>query len=84
MNQNQKGSSNIFLILAVIVVLAVAGAYLLNSRTAPIPTATNNMPTNQAIQSPSGLDTASAELDTTNIDSLDTGMNQISSDTSSF
>lgn len=85
MNQNQKGSSNIFLILAVIVVLAVAGLYLLKGRTTTSPTATNNIPTNQAIQSDSDLQSASQDLDNTNIDStIDSELNKNTADASSF
>ncbi len=84
MKRNQKGSSNIFIAIAVIVVLAVAGFYLLRGKTATSPTATGTV-TNQAIQSDSGLQQASQDLDNTNVDgAVDAGLNQNTTDAQTF
>lgn len=82
MKRNQKGSSNIFIAVAVIVVIAVVGFYFLNGKTTP---STSQTGTTQSIQSDSGLTNASQELDNTNIDgTIDPELNQNTSDAQTF
>ncbi len=81
MKQKQKGSSNVFMVL-VIVLLAIAGFALLKGKAAPTETGTS---ANQAIQSDSDLQNASQDLDNTNIDGvIDPVLEQNTTDSQTF
>jgi|GEM_PF-5426953 len=79
MKRYQKGNS--FLVLIIIVVLialavwwAVKSGYKLPTQTAEVNT----------IQDRSGLDAAGKQLDGTNLNQMDPGINQASADSTSF
>lgn len=78
----QKGNAGI-IILAVVVLVILAVWWLIQSgykfpgQVVPTPTPTG-------IQNVSELDSASAQLDATNLNQMDPGINQISADSNSF
>lgn len=72
--KNQKGFSNL-LIIAIVLVIATAGVLMFKPQTSKTVPATENS---------SVLNSSSTELDSTNVDSMDTGINQINTDSSSF
>jgi hypothetical protein len=80
--KNQKG--NTMLIVLIFVALVLVGGYFFLNRGAP----SNNQPSSQqqsnAIQNDSGLMSASNDLDSTNVDGIDTELNQNDTDASSF
>ena len=67
MKRNQKGSSNIF-VVAIIVILAVAGFYLLKGITTPSIYPNQQINTAQDMQSDNALQNASQDLDNTAVD----------------
>ncbi len=74
------------LIVLVIAVIVLVGGYLFYKGTMP----SGNQPSQQAqqqsnaIQNDSGLMSASSDLDSTNVDSMDNELNQNTTDASSF
>lgn len=86
--RDQKGSVNIFIIVAVIIILFVAGWYLLKGKgTAPTmyPNQSTTTSSNQAIQSDTDLQNASRDLDNTNVDTtIDPQLNQNDIDAQTF
>lgn len=76
MRSNQKGFS---LALILIIIVSVLGALFLLVKKGIIPQQTANVPT---IQNTSGLDSASKDLDNTNLNQIDPGLTQLNSDTS--
>lgn len=82
MNKNQKGSTAI-LILVAIAVVAVIAYFLLTQKgkVTTVPTTGQNYP---AIQSNSDLNKAASNLDSTDTKEMDSQLNQLSSDSSSF
>lgn len=85
MKRNQKGSSNILIVVVLIAVVAVVGFYLLRGKTAPTTMYPNQQTDSQAIQSDSGLTNASNDLDNTDVDAtLDPELNQNNSDAQTF
>lgn len=84
MRKNQKGLSSTLLIIAVVAVIAVVGIIFLKKQSniglnKPIPQTGQS-----SIQNSSDLNSASADLDNTNIDGLDSELNQVSSDASNL
>ncbi len=94
MENKQKGSGNIFVIIAVIVVLAIAGWYFLGRRTTMTPsyqqinqTTQESQQTGNAatIQSDSDLMNASNDLDNTSVDgTIDPQLSQNDTDSQSL
>jgi hypothetical protein len=79
MMKNQKG--NTLLVLVVIVALVVFAFWWLMKSGYKFPGQTAMAP---GIQNTSDLDSASKDLDGTNVNEMDPDMNQLSSDSSSF
>ena len=83
--KNQKG--NTMLIVLVITAIVLVGGYLFYKGGAM---SLNNQPSSQvqqqsnAIQNDSGLMSASGDLDNTNVDSMDSQLNQNTTEASSF
>ena len=88
MKRNQRGFGNIFVVVAIIVILAVAGFYLLKGKVTTPSSYPNQQTTtsiDQSIQNDSGLTNASNDLDNTNVDgTLDPELNQNSADAQTF
>ncbi|MBI3397377.1 hypothetical protein HY045_02785 [Candidatus Woesebacteria bacterium] len=89
MKTNQKGFAAVLIIVAVVAVIAVAAVFLLTQKGAGLSTfvGTGTQKTAQnvpAINNPSGLDTASSNLDNADTAQLDKELNQLNTDTSSF
>ncbi|MBI3385570.1 hypothetical protein HY031_00630 [Candidatus Gottesmanbacteria bacterium] len=82
MKKNQKGFTPI-LIIAIIAIVAVAGYFFLTKKGTYIATPSGNG-SSTAIQNSSGLNNAENDLDNADINQVDTELNQLSSDTSSF
>ena len=86
MERNQKGFSNIFIAVAIIIALAVAGLYLSRGRTTtPWSYPNQQINTTQTIQADSDLQNASQDLDNTAVDgTFDPQLNQNDTDASNF
>ena len=86
MKRNQKGFRNIFIVVAIMVVLVVAGFYLLKvTTTTPSSYPNQQINTTQAIQPDSDLQNASQDLDNTDVDgTFDPQLNQNDTDASNF
>ncbi len=76
MKNNQKGFSLAQILILVILIL---GLLFLLMKKGIIPQPTTYVPT---IQNTTGLDSASKELDNTNLNQVDSGITQLNSDTS--
>lgn len=84
MKNNQKGFAPI-LIIAIIAVVAVAGYFLFVQRKNIATTPSNTASTQyQKIQNNNDLNTVANDLDNTDTGQIDTQLNQLSSDSSSF
>lgn len=86
MNKNQKGFAPI-LTLVVIAVVAIAGYLFFAGTTANTPSQQQNQQANQnvpAIQNSSDLNTAANDLDNIDTGQIDTELNQLNSDASTF
>lgn len=85
MKNNQKGFAPI-LIIAIIAVVAVVGYFLFVQRgnIATAPSSNTASTQYQKIQNDNDLNTASSDLDNIDTSQIDTQLNQLSSDTSSF
>jgi flagellar basal body-associated protein FliL len=87
MKTNRKGFSSILIIILIVVVLAVASYLAARKGSAPSTFVPDNEPSvTQAapMQTSKDLDSASAELDSADISGLDTQLNQLNADISSF
>lgn len=84
MKNNQKGFAPI-LIVAIIAIVAIAGYFLFVQRGNIATTPSNTASTQyQKIQNDSDLNTAASDLDNTDTSQIDTQLNQLSSDASTF
>lgn len=86
MNKNQKGFAPI-LTLVVIAIVAVASYLFFAGTTANAPYQQQNQQANQnvpAIQNSGDLNTAANDLDNTDTGQIDTELNQLNSDASTF
>lgn len=80
MIKNQKG--NVLLVLLIIIMAVVVGVYLVGQKTNLFSkTGTNTL---NSIQNDSELKGATAELDNTNMDAIDSELGQNDADLSSF
>lgn len=85
---NQKG--NMQLIVALIIIVAIiTGVYLVQQRTNFLPKASSPYNTyqntsNQTINNPSDLDKTLNELESTDVNQIDQGLNENNSNASSF
>ncbi len=77
----KKQQGNVGLVLIIIVVLAFLSFWWLMKNGYKFPQQTANVP---GIQNTSDLDTASKDLDGTNLNDMDSGISQLNSDSSSF
>lgn len=88
--KNQTG--NAALIAIIIIVILIAGWYFFIYNKAAIPSSIyqtiyptgTSTPAPVGYQNSSDLDQASAQLDGTNLNQMDTGINQVAADSSSF
>jgi len=82
--EKQKGISSTMIIAAAVFIIVVLVFLFLPKRSAP-PTETQQPSrATSEIQNGNDLNTAMSELDNTNVDEIDTQLNQIRSDASSF
>lgn len=81
--QYKHNKGNVVIILLVIIVLVVLAFWWLMKSGYKVPGQTAQVPSNQ-IQDASGLDAAAKELDGTNVNQMDSGINQVAQDSSSF
>lgn len=72
------------IVLIIIIVLVVLAFWWLMKSGYKLPTQTAQNNSTPAIQSTSDLDAAGKELDGTNLNQMDAGINQTSSDSTSF
>ena len=79
--KKQKG--NTLLIVLILAAAVLIGGYVLYQRGA-MPSANQPEQQSNAIQNDSGLQSASNDLDSTNVDSMDTELNQTTQDASNF
>ena len=88
MNKNQKSQNSNMILVAVVVIIIIAGVLLVvkkaNNTSLKNPGNAQSLQNDQPIQNSNDLNSASSDLDNTNIDGLDHEINQISSDTSGF
>lgn len=81
MKANNKGFSSILIIILIAAVVVIAGIYLVAKKgTAPSTVVTSGAP----LQTSKDLDKVSTELDNADVTSLDTQINQLDADASSF
>ncbi|MBI4990594.1 hypothetical protein HZB96_00700 [Candidatus Gottesmanbacteria bacterium] len=81
MKANNKGFSSILIIILIVVVIVIAGIYLAAKKgAAPSTVVTSSAP----MQTTKDLNNASADLDNADVTGLDTQLNQLDSDASSF
>ena len=88
--KNQKGFSSVIIIVIVVILIAI-GVFMAVKRVTSLNTynkggqqVTQTQPATSAIQNSSDLDAAAADLDKTDIDGMDTELNQIDADASTF
>lgn len=79
--KKETGNTLIALVLIIIVVVLAFWFFMKSGYKLPSQTAQNTTP---AIQDKSGLDSASKQLDGTDLNQMDSGLNQLSSDSASF
>lgn len=80
--KKQSGNVLVALILVAAVVVLALWFFMKSGYKLPSQTAQNNAA--PAIQNKSGLDSASKQLDGTDLNQMDSGLNQLSSDSASF
>ncbi len=84
MRKKQKGFSLILAIAAVAIVVVVAVVFF-STQKRGLPTGTQQTTQSvPAIQDISGLNAVASELDSTNVDEIDTELNQLDTDASTF
>ncbi|MEX2028173.1 MAG: hypothetical protein WD988_01585 [Candidatus Curtissbacteria bacterium] len=79
--KNNKGNSQLMILIAALVLILLAVFYFANQKN------TQTTPTTQSqstIENTQGLDAAASELDATDVDSVDTSLNQNDTDAASF
>ncbi len=90
--KKQKGFS-LIIIIAIVAVVILAGVFLVFKMTAAPtnlgnqngqPVVETQQPTQSAIQNSAGLDAAATDLDKTDIDSVNTELNQLDKDATAF
>lgn len=81
--KKQTGNVLVALILVVIVVLLAFWYFMKSGYTLPSQTAQNTV-TTPVVQNKSDLDSASKQLDGTDLNQMDSGINQLGSDSASF
>ncbi len=88
--KSKKGLSSPVIIIAVIAIVIAVGAYIAVQKGTNLnvnklqPVSKIQKPVSSAIQNSNGLNTAEADLDNTNLDDVDSELNQIDADASTF
>lgn len=84
MRKNQKGLSSTLLIIAVVVVIVVAGMIFFKKLNDTGPNQQIPQSRQSSMQNSNDLNAASADLDKTDLNSLDNELNLVDSDASTF